>query len=292
MKFKAPKFVKGVPWLSHDLLVLNNFFDIDKGPWRFVRDKTVHVVKYGFGDTSKAGFGSTLETKNRIPYRYGTWGSDAESQSSNFRELENLAQSLEVQNEKGSLKGSEVFLFTDNGTAESAYFKGTSSSKKLFQIVMRLRKMEFASGIKINFIHVAGSRIIQQGTDGLSRGGFSEGVMKGISILSFVPLHLTAWERASNLKQWLIDWMTPSLKQNESLKFLDAQDWFWRGYDIDGGVKNNDGIWMPTYKSGIFIWSPSPAGGQIAIEQLREAHNKRTKSLHVFILPRLFTCIW
>jgi len=279
MKFKAPKFVKGVPRLSHDLLVLTNFFDVDKAPWRFVRGKTVHVVRYGFGDASKAGFGSTLETENG-------------SQSSNFRELENLAQSLEVESEKGNLKGSEVFLFTDNSTAESAYFKGTSSSKKLFQIVMRLRKMEFASGIKINFIHVAGSRMIQQGTDGLSRGDFSEGVMKGISMLSFIPLHLTAWERASTLKQWIIDWMTPSLKQNESLEFLDVQDWFWRGHDIDGGVKNDDGIWMPTYKSGIFIWSPPPAGGQIAIEQLREARNKRTKSLHVFILPRLFTCIW
>ena len=67
------------------------FYKKDKPPWRFVRGKKIHVVKYGFGDASKAGFGATIEVKNGIAYRYGTWTEVGEESSSNFRELENLA---------------------------------------------------------------------------------------------------------------------------------------------------------------------------------------------------------
>jgi hypothetical protein len=35
-----------------------------------------------------------------------------------------------------------------------------------------------------------------QGTDGLSRGDFSAGVMAGQQMLQFVPLHLSAGERS------------------------------------------------------------------------------------------------
>ena len=49
---------------------------------------------------------------------------------------------------------------------------------------------------------------------------------------------------------------------------------------------------MPKFKSGIFVWSPAPAEGQFAIEQLRDTRNKRTESLHIVVIPRLFTSIW
>jgi len=40
------------------------------------------------------------------------------------------------------------------------------------------------------------------------------------------------------------------------------------------------------------VWFPAPASGQVAVEQLREARNKRTNSLHIIVIPRLFTCLW
>ena len=49
---------------------------------------------------------------------------------------------------------------------------------------------------------------------------------------------------------------------------------------------------MPQFKSGIFVWTPAPASAQFAVEQLREARNKRTASTHVFLVPRVFTSIW
>ena len=216
--------VKAVPRLHSDLLVLGDFFIPKEPPLRFIRGKQIFVARYGFGDASKSGFGSTFETENGISYCYGTWNTDGESQTSNFRELENLAQSLEREVSSELMKGAEVFIFTDNSTAEGAFFKGTSSSKTLFEIVLRLRKLEFQSKIKIYFIHVAGTRMISQGTDGLSRGDLREGVMRGAGMLSFVPLHLSAVERSESLKSWVTSWMSPSLSKNESIEFLNEVD--------------------------------------------------------------------
>ena len=291
-KFKAPTLVKAVPRLLNDLIALNYFFDVDVPPRRFVRGKNIYMARYGFGDASKAGFGSTFQSKEGISFRYGTWSSDGEEHSSNFRELENLAQALELESINDEFKGAEVYIFTDNSTAEAAYYKGTSSSKLLFNIVLRLRKLEFMSGFKIYFIHVAGSRMISQGTDGLSRGDFSEGVMCGANMLSFIPIHLTAFDRSSNLKNWIESIVAPSLKPTEQIEFLNESDWFHRGHDLGGGRLGKEGIWMPNTKPGIFVWCPAPAAAQVAVEQLREARNKRTESLHIVVLPRLFTSLW
>jgi len=206
--------------------------------------------------------------------------------------LENLAESLETEGSLDKLNGCEIFLLTDNSTAELAFFKGTSSSPKLLKIIIRLRRLEMYSKCKINFIHVAGSRMIAQGTDGLSRGDLGEGVMKGSSMLSFVPLHLTATHRSVQLLTWAKSWIEPTLRNNEKLEVLSEEDWFWRAHDIVGGGTNADGIWIPKFKAGIFLWLPPPAAGQFAVEELRAARNKRTQSLHIVLIPRLFTPLW
>ena len=49
---------------------------------------------------------------------------------------------LELMGSKGDLNGVEMFLFTDNSTAESAFYSGGSSSETLFQLILRLRLLE------------------------------------------------------------------------------------------------------------------------------------------------------
>ena len=117
-----PTTVKAVPRLVFDLKALKSFFDQDKAPWRFVRGNKVHVVRYGFGDASKAGFGSTIQVKGGISFRYGTWTEQGNEASSNFRELENLAQTLEDEIKNNRLAGTEVFLFTDNAVLRNRHF--------------------------------------------------------------------------------------------------------------------------------------------------------------------------
>jgi hypothetical protein len=89
-----------------------------------------------------------------------------------------------------------VWLFTDNTTVEAAYFRGSSKSRQLHGLVLRLRLLEMRLGIIIRVIHVSGKRIIQVSVDGVSRGDLNAGVMAGANTLSFVPLHLSAVDRS------------------------------------------------------------------------------------------------
>ena len=47
----------------------------------------------------------------------------------------------------------------------------------------------------LHLVHVAGTRMIAQGTDGLSRASFLEGVARGKDMLSFIDLAQGALER-------------------------------------------------------------------------------------------------
>jgi hypothetical protein len=97
-------------------------------------------------------------------------------------------------------------MFTDNYVTECAYFKGTSSSPIMLGLELRLRKLELHSGWKIHDIHIAGTRMISQGTDGLSGGDMLTGVMGGANMLTLINLSLTAVERQPELMEWVDSW--------------------------------------------------------------------------------------
>jgi hypothetical protein len=146
-------------------------------------------------------------------------------------------------------------------------------------------------GCIVHIVHVAGTRMIAQGTDGLSRGDLGEGIMKGNKVmLDFVPLHLSAIERSPLLKDWINSWFI--VPESSRLVHLTPEGWFEAGHDIIGGEKNADNIWIPNYKPGHFVWAPAPAAGQAAIEQLRQARLKRQDSTHLVVIPNLLAPRW
>ena len=100
---------------------------------------------------------------------------------------------------EGCLKNYELCLFTDNIVADYAYHKGTSSSKTLFNLVLRLRKLQMTGDFILHLIHISGNRIIDCRVDTLSRGCPTEGVMRWDPILSFLTLHLSAQERSEGM---------------------------------------------------------------------------------------------
>ena len=171
--------------------------------------------------------------------------------SSNLREFTNQVESLETMGEQGLLDGVEVFFFTDNSTCEAAAYNGSSKSELLFELVLRLHKLEMKYRCRIHIIHCSGERMKAQGSDGLSRGNLTTGVMAGKKMIDFIPIQLTALERSADLKTWLCSWLPPSVE------FLEAKDWFIRGHDIvPGGYSTNcDGMKIPTTKSGTFVWA-------------------------------------
>ena len=147
------------------------------------------LMQYSFGDASGGGFGASWESKGSTNYRWGVWGSDSNGKLSNYRELRNLVDSIEEIGRKDDLGGVELYFFTDNSTAERAFYKGSSTSELLHQLISRLKLFEMNYGCKIVLVHVAGTRMISQGTDGLSRGNMTEGVMVGKAIKDFIPIH-------------------------------------------------------------------------------------------------------
>ena len=254
-----------------------------------IRSRSITSAIYGFGDASSAGFGATIERKDGVMGRYGLWGSDEESASSNFRELLNLVETVELEAEQGQLKDSELWLFTDNSTAESCFSKGSSSSELLHDLVLRLRLVEMSAGLILYVVHVAGTRMIAQGTDGLSRGVLMEGVMRGDDMLSFVELSRSALERHPPLLDYLRDWLAlPALQS------LLPQHWFVEGHGITGGSKNQDGMWIPEHAANgrTYLWAPPPVIGDVALEECLKAVHKRSDAYHVIVLPRLCASRW
>ena len=288
---QAPSVVQAVPVLYEHLSALSTLFAGDTPSLRLVRASSSMEVCYFFGDASGEGFGSSWwqPSSGAIRYRFGIWGREGVDTSSNYRELRNLVDSLEEMGVGGELDGKAIFVFTDNMVSETVAAKGSSASKPLFDLVVRLFRLEMSCICSIEVVHVAGTRMIAQGTDGLSRGDMYEGIMRGESMLSFVPLHRSAVDRHPPLAPWIHSW---SRALGPDPEFLEATGWFERGHDVEGSCRNCDGLWMPSYRFGTFIWTPPPAAGRIAIEELRQARHKRQQSTHVFVCPRLLWTEW
>ena len=283
---EPPKLVKPVDRFSWDLEALTRMFSADTPTRVLLRAARVYSILYGFADASGTGFGSTVLGSDGIEYRIGTWESDVDEESSNFREFENVVCALEEEAQKGNLDDAIIFMCTDNSTVEAGLAKGNSSSRKLFELVLRVRILEMKHRVAIVVTHVSGNRMKAQGTDGVSRGHLKEGVSAGEDMMSFIPLHLTALQRSPAMKDWLNSWL------GSHAEFLEPEDWFERGHDISGGETDAKGFWRPRILPGTFVWSPPPAAAAVALEELRKARIKRQNSLHVVVVPRLLRPEW
>jgi hypothetical protein len=273
---EAPKRVQAKARLVEcDLPALTELLEEETPPKRVIRSKKVAEVYYGFGDASQDGFGFNIQKPDddTLLYRFGQWCDSVSEESSNYRELLNLVIRLEELVKDGTLKGAEVFIFTDNSTAESVFYKGNSSSRMLFELMLRLRKLEMKGDLKLHMIHVSGTRMQEEGADGASRGDHSTGVMKGNHILDYIPLHESAIEIEPGVKLWL-ERLWPS--ERGELEFLTPNDWLNHGR---GGGRN-------------CVWAPAPAAADVAAEQLARAVHQHPDSCHIFIAPRLMTSRW
>ena len=228
---------------------------------------------YLFGDASGTGFGVSLWVagEGTVYTAHGYWTEDTLAKSSNYRELYNLVLKIEELVKDGTIPaGTEIFVFTDNFVSKRAFFHGSAKSPLLHELVRRLRQLEMGGYIFIRFIWIAGTRMIEQGTDGLSRGDLSSGGMAGEHFLKFVPLNKTAFQRHSRLQEWICEALPGGLWQT-----LSTEEWFTTGLT-----------------EGRFIWTPAPAIAEVAVEKLCEARHIRPWCSHVFVCPALMTAYW
>jgi hypothetical protein len=54
----------------------------------------------------------------------------------------------------------DFFMFTENMVSENAFYRGTSSSPILFELVLQIHLLEMHDGWKLHVIHIYGKRMI------------------------------------------------------------------------------------------------------------------------------------
>lgn len=154
-----------VPQFPDDLKAQETLFKGKTHPRHRIRPSNQAVIIYKFGDALGAGFGSSFAINGKVYYHHEQWSNDHSQESSNHRELAYLVFAIEDAQRKG---------------------------------------LQMGEGVIMHVIHVAGLRMMVQGTDELSRGVTTSGIMQGMDFCSFVPLHLSALERqGDSLKNWV-----------------------------------------------------------------------------------------
>lgn len=121
---------------------------------------------------------------------------------------------------RNRLRGREIWFATDNSTLERAYYKGYSSSPELYEMVEELRFLSLKGDFLLRIIHVAGTRMIELGIDGLSRGDLELGLMSK-PLLDSIPLALSPCDRSSGLFGWVKSILGP----DHTLQRATPYDW-------------------------------------------------------------------
>jgi hypothetical protein len=112
--------------------------------------------------------------------------------------------------------------------------------------------------------------MIAQGTGGLSRADHSQGVMQGLGMVDFMPLHQDPFDREPRLLKWVEE-----LVAGLDAEFLTPEDWFDKGHG-----------------HGTFVWSAPPAAADVVVEQLGRAWLKQPESMHLVVVSRVMTGRW
>lgn len=271
-----PKQVKVIDCLKFDLHALETPTQAEVPPERLARPNKFARPRYFFGDASGAGYGVSgwSPGDNSIEIDFGAWDPQKmSSSSSNERELLNLVLKIEQLHTEGKVNpGTEFFLFTDNWSAEAAFYRGSAKSKSMLMLMLRLHQICMNGQSFIHIIWVSGKRMIAQGTDGLSRSDYSTGVMRGQPMLEHVPLNLSAFDRQpQRILSFLHD-----ITGSEKFTQIEPKDWYSVPFDTDGS----------------FLWFPPPCVADVAVFQMAESFHVQPWNLHVMMVPQLMTGFW
>jgi hypothetical protein len=282
--------VKAAAGLEADIYALMVLTSSPVPVERCIRHNAGRILIYGFTDASGTGGGASFERQlkeKNLTYRVSVWSAAEREESSNWREFDKLVEALEDEALGGGLKRTAVYMFTDNSTVEAAIHSGRSTSPRLRALVIRFLALQTKHECAIEVFHVAGTRMIAQGTDGISRGALNEGVMNGMAMMSFVPIHLSATSRSPGLQNWLRSWLPGSPH------WLEPLDWFQLGHGITGYTRDFERSVVPVLSEpSQFVWIPPPYAADVVVAELRKSRLKRMQHLHVFVCPRLCTPMW
>ena len=114
-----------------------------------------------------------------------------------------MVDAIEKERERGGINNTMVLMFMDNSSVKTAVLKVNSSSRGLFNQIVRIKRLESKHGCMLHVMHFSGTRIIAQVIDIVSRGELKKGALQGNPISNFTPLNLNAIEQLPDLEIWL-----------------------------------------------------------------------------------------
>lgn len=199
----------------------------------------------------------------------GTWNTFGPASTSNWKELRTLLQVLEQEPRATSrFRGRRLYYCTDNSVTYDSVRRGSSRSPKLHALIMRLKVLELEHNCLLVVIHIPGIMMIQEGTDGQSRGIWT------------TPLTVSGGYRMSNLFRWappspaLLMWALQA-----SGAPVPATEWGWRTPQCE---------WRLTpLVNSYTVWTLSPTSARQAMSQAVMAWvESPLTSAHLFIVPR------
>ena len=102
----------------------------------------------------------------------GQWTPQVFSFSSNWKELKTLLLTMQhlATLDPAEVEGTTLFYFTDNSTTYWVMKSGSSRSPELHKLVEETLLLAMSMAVYLQVVHVPGRIMIDQGTDGLSRG--------------------------------------------------------------------------------------------------------------------------
>jgi hypothetical protein len=236
------------------------------------------VVKWG--DGSGTGTGGTTEfyelndEQLRSPGMelwMGVWGARAKPQTSNWKEARTVLESLRKEVHTGRLEGRMVFYFTDNLVSYYVINKGSSTSPGLHDLAMEIKELCVQLKCQLEVVHVPGTIMISQGTDGQSRG-----------------LWMAPERREEGVNQRLFDPVpfTPALGE-WALQELGLSGTPFRHLDF------GDPLAYSQIRGRLSLWTPPPeCGRQVIGSFLRNWVQLPEETSGVFLLPRIMQRQW
>ena len=163
-------------------------------------------------------------------------------------------------------------LPSDNLVSESILTKGTSSSPKLQQLLREIALEQQLQQCDLIPMHVAGKRLIYQGTDGLSRGQKNAGSLSGdvVDVRGYNPLAAAPAPVPGPLKRWV------TARHGDLAELWQPRQW------------------TADYIRGkATLWMPPPLLAREAIRRfLRHRMVAPSTTTAVFLLPRRYTAPW
>jgi hypothetical protein len=227
--------------------------------------------------TGTGGTGETLENEGTIDLWMGTWAPHVRHHDSNWKELRTLLWTLErlVTTKHARVRGGTLFYFTDNSSVYFIIKGGSSKNSELHRLARSIKILEIELGCRLEPVHVPGVLMIDEGTDGQSRGMWlaparltRSSIMESSMALGGVPF-------TQALGEWAL--CTVGLPSNTKYTFHSTEG-TWDFDEIYGRMS---------------IWAPVPEVARQALVRFLDIWVEgATLTSGLFLVPRVLQKDW